>query len=247
MMPAPRWRPRIRAAGIGVMLLLPGAAAAQGQPSPPYRDPHLAIDARVQDLLGRMTLREKFWRLFMIPGDLDQPSQDFSSGIFGLQIVPAGSDTGRIAARGQAIQINAIQRYFVERTRLGIPIIPFDEALHGLVREGATVFPQAIALAATWDTALVARVAGAIARESRSRGVRQVLSPVINIASDACWGRVEETYGEDPLLTSAMGRAYVGTVERAGLVTTPKHFIANVGEGGRDSYPIEDSERRLRE
>ena len=229
------------------MLLLPGAAAAQGQPSPPYRDPHLAIDARVQDLLGRMTLREKFWQLFMIPGNLDQPAQDFSSGIFGLQIVPAGSDTGRIAARAQAIQVNAIQRYFVERTRLGIPIVPFDEALHGLVREGATVFPQAIALAATWDTALVARVAGAIARESRSRGVRQVLSPVTNIASDVRWGRVEETYGEDPLLTSAMGRAYVGTVERAGIVTTPKHFIANVGEGGRDSYPIEDSERRLRE
>ena len=78
------------------------------------------------------------------------------------------------------------------------------------MREGATVFPQAIALAATWDTALVARVARAIARETGSRGVRQVLSPVVNIASDVRWGRVEETYGEDPYLSGIMARAFVG-------------------------------------
>jgi len=115
------------------------------------------------------------------------------------------------------------------------------------VREGATMFPQAIALAATWDTALVARAARAIARETKSRGIRQVLSPVINIANDARWGRVEETYGEDPLLTSRMGVAFVGAFESAGVVATPKHFIANVGEGGRDSYPIDLDQRLLDE
>src|SRR5690606_6689537 len=140
-----------------------------------------------------------------------------------------------------------IQRYFVERTRLGIPIIPFEEALPGLRHDGATVFPQAIALAATWDTALVARASAAAARETRSRGIRQALSPVVNIASDVRWGRVEETYGEDVHLTGVMGRAFVRAFEREGIVTTPKHFVANVGEGGRDSYPIDISERMLRE
>jgi len=193
-----------------------------------------------------MTLEEKFWQLFMIPGDLDDASNDYSHGIFGLQISPGDSGHGN-AACAHAERIDTIQRYFVDRTRLGIPIIPFDEAVHGFVREGATAFPQAIALAATWDTALMGRVAGAIARETRSRGVRQVLSPVINIANDVRWGRVEETYGEDPYLTSAMGQAFIAPFERAGVIATPKHFIANVGEGGRDSSPIDHNERMLEE
>ncbi len=226
-------------------LLAPRGAAAQAR-TPPYRNASLPAAERVRDLLGRMTLEEKFWQLFMIPGDLDDPAHDWSHGVFGLQIgtVPGPAGT---AARAHAERINGIQRFFVERTRLGIPIIPFDEALHGLAREGATMFPQAIALAATWDTALVGRVAAAVAREAGSRGVRQVLSPVVNIASDVRWGRVEETYGEDPVLTSLMGRAFVSAFERAGIVTTPKHFVANVGDGGRDSYPIHVNRRLLEE
>ena len=228
-----------------LLLVVSRPVAAQASASPPYRDPRRSVAERAQDLLGRMTAEEKFWQLFMIPGDLDDPAHDYSHGIFGLQIV--ARDSTRDAARAQAVRINAIQRYFVEHTRLGIPIIPFDEALHGLVQPGATAFPQAIALAATWDTELVARVAGAIARETASRGVRQVLSPVLNLARDVRWGRVEETYGEDPVLASAMGRAFVGAFERAGVVTTPKHFVANVGDGGRDSYPIDYDERLLAE
>ena len=193
-----------------------------------------------------MTPDEKYWQLFMIPGDLDDSSHDYSRGIFGLQIGTADTTPAR-AARAHAIRINAIQRYFVERTRLGIPILPFEEAVHGLARPGATVFPQAIALAATWDTNLVSRVANAIARETRSRGIRQVLSPVVNIASDVRWGRVEETYGEDPLLASLMGVTFVSAFERRGVVATPKHFVANVGEGGRDSYPIDAGPRALEE
>ena len=117
--------------------------------------------------------------------------------------------------------------------------------MHGLPREGATVFPAAIALAASWDTALASRVAGAIAQESGSRGIRQLLSPVLNIASDVRWGRVEETYGEDPWLASLMGEALVGIVERSGVISTPKHFVANVGEGGRDSYPVDWNHRKM--
>jgi beta-glucosidase len=196
-------------------MLVPRLIAAQSV-QPPYRDPALPVESRVRDLLGRMTLEEKFWQLFMIPGDLDTPTNDYSHGIFGLQIPPAAGDTGAGAPRAHAERINAIQHYFVERTRLGIPNIPFDEALHGFAREGATVFPQAIGLAATWDTTLMARVAGAIARETRSRGVRQVLSPVINIASDVRWGRVEETYGEDQWLSGKEGGTAIRSKSASG-------------------------------
>jgi len=231
---------------IAVLALLSAISLAQSPAAPPYRDPQRPIDARVRDLLSRMTLEEKFWQLFMIPGDLDNAANDYSKGIFGLQIstAPAG---GAPSARGHAERVNAIQRYFVEKTRLGIPIIPFEEAVHGLARDGATMYPAAIALAATWDVQLMDRVASAIADETRTRGIRQVLSPVINIADDVRWGRVEETYGEDPFLSSVMGRAFISAFERAGVVTTPKHFLANVGEGGRDSYPIDRSERSLAE
>lgn len=227
------------------------------QTAPPYKNAALPIPERVKDLLGRMTPEEKFWQLFMIPGDLDNiPADQYRNGIFGLQ-VSAGAKGD---AAGQLLQyntnenglvllrkINTIQRYFVEKTRLGIPIIAFDEALHGLVREGATSFPQAIALAASWDTALMHRVANAIATETKSRGIRDILTPVVNIASDVRWGRTEETYGEDPLLSSEMGVAFVRAFEDMGVISTPKHFLANVGDGGRDSYPIHWNERLLRE
>ena len=230
---------------------------AFSQDRPIYKDKSQPIEKRVRDLLSRMTPEEKFWQLFMIPGDLDNAdTAQYRSGLFGFQVSAAakGDAGGQLLkyatkenANTLAKKINAIQKYFVEKTRLGIPIIPFDEALHGLVREGATVFPQAIALAATWDTALMNKVANVIADEANQRGIRQILSPVINIASDVRWGRTEETYGEDPLLTSAMAVAFVTAFEKKGIITTPKHFIANVGDGGRDSYPIHINERLLEE
>ncbi len=224
---------------------------------PKYKNPNLTVDERVEDLLSRMTLEEKFWQLFMIPGDLSEGKEKYKHGIFGFQLTAKGKSKNGAeqlleystsgTAKETAELVNEIQKYFVEETRLGIPIIPFDEALHGLVREGATAFPQSIALAATWDTALMNDVASAIAMETKSRGIRQILSPVLNIARDVRWGRTEETYGEDPYLTTQMGLAYISQLENHGIVATPKHFIANVGDGGRDSYPIHFSERILEE
>ena len=226
-------------------------AAAQQSPVPKYKNAALKIDARVADLLGRMTIEEKFWQLWMVPGDLDSSTKVYEHGIFGLQVrergVPIPERDPAAAARRMAEKLNSIQRFFVERTRLGIPVIPFEEAVHGLYGNGATMFPAAIGLAATWSVPMMDSVASAISSEARTRGVRQVLSPVINIANDVRWGRVEETYGEDPWLTSALARAFVGPFERDGVVTTPKHFVANVGEGGRDSYPIDFDERLLNE
>lgn len=212
---------------------------------------------RVQNLLVGMSPEEKFRQLFMLPGDLGADSLRYHAGLFGFQVGTAGQSEhasgqmlrseGGAAAQEAAEKINAMQRFFREQSRLGIPVIPFDEALHGLVRPGATAFPQAIGLAATWNTALMHDVAGAIAVECRTRGIRQVLSPVVNVATDVRWGRTEETYGEDPFLVSEMGVAFVSAFEKKGIVATPKHFVANVGDGGRDSYPIQLNERNLRE
>lgn len=227
--------------------LLAGACLLVGAPHRgaaqlPYKDPDLPVAQRVRDLLGRMTLEEKFWQLFMIPGSIGADStHDYRHGVFGLQY------RGARDAREDAEAHNVMQRFLRDSTRLGIPMIPFEEAVHGLMRRGAWVFPQAIGLAATFDSTLVSQAAAVIAREARSRGIRQVLSPVVNIASDVRWGRVEETYGEDPYLASVMGRAFVNAFERIGVVATPKHFVANVGDGGRDSYPIDLSRRLLEE
>ena len=223
----------------------------------PYQDPSLPTEERVNDLLARMTLEEKFWQMFMIPGDLSDGKEKYKYGIFGFQVATKGKQTeaagqlleyGSSGPAGEVAElINDIQRYFVEETRLGIPIIPFDEALHGLVRDGATAFPQAIALAATWDTSLVGEVGRAITNETKSRGIRQILSPVLNIGRDVRWGRTEETYGEDPFLTTQIALAFINPFEKSGVITTPKHFVANVGAGGRDSYPISFNERLLEE
>ena len=224
----------------------------------PYKNPKLSPEERAIDLLQRMTPGEKFWQLLMIPGEINAGDEEkYKNGIFGFQVSAesqGGGATGQLLkynasenALALAKKINAIQKYFVEKTRLGIPIIAFDETLHGLVREGATSFPQSIALAATFDTALMHRVAVAIATETKMRGIRQALSPVINIANDVRWGRVEETFGEDPFLTAEMAVAYVSAFEKIGVITTPKHLIANVGDGGRDSYPIHFNARLLEE
>ncbi|MFT4093458.1 MAG: glycoside hydrolase family 3 N-terminal domain-containing protein, partial [Niabella sp.] len=203
---------------------------------PVYKDKTQPVEKRVADLLGRMTPEEKFWQLFMVPGDLEnaRPGQ-YKNGIFGLQV----SAKAKGDAAGQLLtyntnedallvikKINSIQQFFVEKTRLGIPIIAFDEALHGLVRSEATAFPQAIGLAATWNTSLVHKVAADIAAQVRQRGIRHILSPVVNIASDIRWGRTEETYGEDPFLVSSMGVAFVSGLEKQGVIATPKHFVA---------------------
>lgn len=224
--------------------------------APLYKDPSQPVEVRVQDLLSRMTPDEKFWQLFMIPGDLNEGKERYKDGIFGFQIGAAEGEgaTGQLLkyspesnAYEMAAKINETQRFFVEETRLGIPIIVFHEALHGLISKGAVSFPQSIGMAASFNPELMGEAAAAIAVETKSRGIRDILSPVVNLAMDVRWGRTEETYGECPYLSSVMGVAFVSEFEKRGVITTPKHFIANVGAGGRDSYPISFNERWLKE
>ncbi|RZK20982.1 MAG: beta-glucosidase [Pedobacter sp.] len=244
--------------GLSFFAIAGQSVLAQNKSKLIYKDTKASIDERVKDLLARMTPEEKFWQLFMIPGDLDGTNKkNYQNGIFGLQVsavAQGGGGANQMLSYNTtenaftlARKINSIQKYFVNETRLGIPIIAFDEALHGLVRKDATAFPQAIGLAASFDTVNMANVANAIARETKWRGIRDILTPVVNIASDVRWGRTEETYGEDPFLASQMGLTFVSAFEKQNIITTPKHFIANVGDGGRDSYPIHFNERLMEE
>ncbi len=225
-----------------VVIAAPAGYAQGTDQSLPYRSAKLPIEKRIDDLLGRMTLEEKIAQLH---STLTRPKEKPlvpPEGLGGIGPMLRPLNAERAAERA-----NEIQKTAERDTRLGIPVMIHDEALHGLIGDGATSFPQAIALASTWDTDLMGKIATVIGKETRSRGIRQVLSPVLNIARDVRWGRVEETYGEDPYLTSRMGVAFCAAIEAQGVVTTPKHFAANVGDGGRDSYPIQFSERLLRE
>ena len=198
----------------------------------PYENPNLPVEERIEDLLSKMTLEEKIIEL-----------RSGSSNVGNLSHVTRRLPPKECAVKGNEYEIQAI-----ENTRLGIPAIIHDECLHGCMVNYSTSFPQAIALAATWDPDLVYRVAKAIARETRSRNIHQCLSPVVNIVRDVRAGRTEESYGEDPYLTSIMGKVFCKALREENVIATPKHFVANfVGDGGRDSNEIHFSERILRE
>src|ERR1051325_11165060 len=172
------------------------------------------------------------------------------------------SGTGALNTRGggqgprtEAEFTNAIQRWVKEHTRLGIPVLFHEEALHGLEAEQATSFPQAIALASTWNPELVERVFAAAAAEARARGVQQVLAPVVDVARDPRWGRIEETYGEDPYLAARMGvaavRGFQGTESAVGpahVLATLKHMTGHgQPESGTNVAPAPYGERTLRD
>jgi beta-glucosidase len=231
-------------AATAVLIGLPGVLGGTKLPKSiwPYQDSTLPVETRVKDLLSRMTLEEKVAQVECSMKDIEAPGALSPDGLGGLACVLRGD-----GPQAGAEKANRIQKLALGKTRLGIPIIIHDEALHGILARGGTSFPQAIALAATWNPELMERVAQVIGRETRTRGIRQVLSPVVNIARDVRWGRTEETYGEDPFLTSAMSEAFCHGVEGQGVITTPKHYAANVGDGGRDSNAIHFSERLLRE
>lgn len=209
--------------------------------SPAYKNPQLPVEQRIDDLLKRMTMAEK---LNQIRSDIREsvwlePAKTSGWGEVYDILRPLDS----LAAANKANEVQKI----AAAGKFGIPLIIRDEALHGLISNGGTSFPQSIALAATWDPDLAGREATAIAEEAKARGVRRVLCPVINVIRDARWGRVEETFGEDPLLTTKIAVPYVQGFEKHGVASTPKHFVTNAGDGGRDSHAIEISEQNLRE
>ena len=245
------------------MAVWAGSASAQvSQARPPYLDPTLPIERRVDDLLARMTLEEKVGQMLCLwqgkraitdsQGRFDpaRAPQWFRVGVG--RIERPGDGHG---ARAEAEFTNAIQRWVKEHTRLGIPLLFHEEALHGLEAAQATSFPQAIALASTWNPDLVERVFGVAAAEGRARGVQQVLAPVVDVARDPRWGRIEETYGEDPYLAARMGVAAVRGFQGGGTTVGPSHVFATLKhvtghgqpESGTNVGPAPYGERTLRD
>jgi beta-glucosidase len=234
----------------------------------PYQNAGLSAEARVTDLLSRMTLEEKAAQMVCVwngkattlvdaHGDFDpdKAAVSYRDG-HGLGQVGRPSDAGGGKnARAMAELTNAIQRFFVERSRLGIPVIFHEECLHGHAAIDATSFPQPIGLAATWDVPLVERLYGMTAWEARARGTHQALTPVVDVARDPRWGRVEETFGEDPYLVSRMGVAAVRGFQgdrtfrdKSHVIATLKHFAAHgQPEGGINCAPVDVSLRMLRD
>ncbi|MFN2511087.1 MAG: glycoside hydrolase family 3 N-terminal domain-containing protein [Pyrinomonadaceae bacterium] len=235
---------------------------------PDYKNHRLPVDQRVNDLVSRMTLEEKVAQLTGIWQARPQvkPQTDFSSSrgevssekarqVLANGIGQIARQRERMGPREGAIFANAVQKWLVENTRLGIPAILHDEILHGHMAQGSTSFPQPIALASTWDPDFIATVFTAGALETRARGSHQVLGPNLDVAREPRWGRTEETFGEDPYLVSRMAVAITRALQGPGpgvdgdhVIATAKHFAAHgQPEGGTNIAPANYSERVLRE
>jgi beta-glucosidase-like glycosyl hydrolase len=227
-------------------------------PTSLYRDPSASIEERVEDLLSLMTLDEKLaqlgclWSTAFVTTGSFEPNAVAEMMPHGIgEVTRIGASTG-LHPQESAALMNALQKVAVERTRLGIPIIVHEESTGGFLHRDATVFPQGLGISATWDSELVKKVAGVIRTQMMAVGARHALAPVLDVARDPRWGRVEETYGEEPVLSGIIGTAYVQGLQsddlRHGVAATGKHFLGYaMSEGGRNWGPVQCGPRELRE
>lgn len=248
-----------------ILLLLVSCA----EKAPLYKDAGAAPEARARDLIGRMTLQEKVqqlrsaWNGFMAmyspEGELDwdQFGAAYGDGLGGMErmsedkssfmALMASYSPGR-STRAVVEQYNRFQHYFVDSTRLGIPLLVHEEGLHGLIAGGTTHFPMPIGLACSWDEDLMTDIYTIVAKEIRARGGHQVLAPVTDIVRDPRWGRTEETMGEDPYLCGRLGAAQIkayqgeegphGEIDAEHVAATIKHFgVHGQSEGGSNTGP----------
>ena len=223
--------------------------------TPKYKNPDLPIKERVEDLLSRMTVEEKAAQTDMLSGvdfatkpspihncsvepdteyNVEKLKEEF--GTSGIGFVHDNYSTPEA--------MNRIQKYFIENSRLGIPVIFTGEALHGIGGTRGTVFPSPIGLGATFDKEIVNKVGSAIGKETRSLGIYEILAPNLDVARDTRWGRTEETFGEDTYLSSRMAVAIVsgeqkGYISRKDAVfAEPKHYcVHGIPEGGTNCSP----------
>src|SRR5262245_7607672 len=236
--------------------------------TPAYLDRSLSAQKRLKDLLSRMTLEEKAAQMMCVwqqkadtlvdaegKFDLQKARNSFKHGNGIGQVGRPSDAAGGLKARATAELTNDIQKFFLEESRLGIPVIFHEECLHGHAAVDATSFPQPIGLAATFNPELVERLFTMTAKEARVRGTHQALTPVVDVARDPRWGRVEETYGEDPYLVSRMGiaavRGFQGDAsfnDKEHVIATLKHFVGHgQPESGMNCAPANVSLRLLRE
>lgn len=278
----PTRREALRTLGLATALAtgtLAFGPAALAQDRPLYKDARAPIPARVEDLLKRMTLDEKVAQIITLwatkrdimdeltfnpakastayPngfGQIARPSDRRGATPGGIG--PEGGTGARWRTPRATVEfVNAVQRWAIEKTRLGIPVLFHEEALHGYMATDATMFPQAIALASSFDAGLMRDVSSVIAREVRARGVHLALSPVVDIVRDPRWGRIEETFGEDPYLVSELGVAAVEGLQGSGETLAPGKVFATLKhmtghgqpESGINVAPAQVAERTLRE
>jgi beta-xylosidase len=221
--------------------------------NPPWRDPAVPIDARVADLLSRMTLEEKLAQLGSLwpqqsEGDEVAPHQDElgqdspgwrEATRDGIGQLTRTFGTHPVAAPVAARMLERAQRSIMATGRFGIPAMAHEECLAGFTAWGATAFPVPLSWGASFDPDLVREMGAAIGRSMREVGVHQGLAPVLDVVRDPRWGRVEETIGEDPYLVGSIGAAYTLGLESAGIVATPKHFAGySASRAGRNLAPV---------
>ena len=265
--------------GAAGMAVVPGAmAAASAKGTPVYKQANAPVNARVEDLIKRMTLEEKIAQLqcvWLSKKDLQNEDTSFSvekasrvhpngMGMFARpsdRQVGADNNAGNSGAVGNrgpketAEYVNAVQKWALERTRLGIPVFMHEESLHGYVAPEATSFPQAIGLASSFDPELVQQIFSLAAKEMRARGANLALAPVVDVAREPRWGRIEETYGEDPHVCGVMGKAAVLgfsgdslPLAKDKVFATLKHMTGHgQPESGTNIGPANVGERTLRE
>ncbi|MCW8849914.1 MAG: glycoside hydrolase family 3 C-terminal domain-containing protein [Melioribacteraceae bacterium] len=231
-----------------------------------YKNQNLSLEKRVEDLLSKMTLKEKVAQMMGVWGkqdkiyldnqgslDFEKIRKHFKDGIG--QIGRISDANGGLSPVEMAEMTNTLQKYFVEETRLGIPVIIHEECLHGLAAKDATSYPQPIGLASTFNPDLIEKIYTAIAEDTRKRGAHQALTPVVDVVRDPRWGRVEETFGEDPHLIGEMSKAAIrgfqgnqDFLEKKRVIATLKHFAAHgQPESGSNCGPANISERVLRD
>jgi beta-glucosidase len=226
-------------------------------PPPLYRDATRPTGERVADLLARMTTPEKVAQLgsawvFQLANGIRLTDGAPSLLAGGLGHVTRISGASNVGPADAARVANEIQQYLIQSTRLGIPAIVHEEVCAGLMSRGATVFPQPIGLACTWDPTLVERMAEVVRTEMRALGAHQGLSPVLDVCRDPRWGRMEETFGEDPHLVAEMGVAFVRGLQAGdltdGVVATAKHLVGyGASQAGLNWAPAHIPARELRE
>jgi beta-glucosidase len=221
-------------------------------------DPSLATPDRVADLLKRMTLDEKlaqlasFW-MFELLDERGSPSGEATARLLanGIGQITRAAGCSVLGPLASTRATNELQRFLVNETRLGIPAIVHEECCSGYLALGGTVFPQIIGLASTFRPELAERMTTVIRTQMRAVGAHQGLSPVLDVARDARWGRVEETFGEDPVLVTAFGTAYIKglqgkSLRDGGIMATGKHFVGHsASQGGQNCAPVHLGPREL--
>lgn len=230
----------------------------------PYENPNIDIEKRIDDLLGRMNLEEKTCQMATLYGygrvaedelpTLEWTSEIWKDGIGNMDEHLNGLDRPSTQTEysyphsKHAWAINEVQRFFIEQTRLGIPVDFTNEGIRGLCHERATSFPAQIGIGSTWDVDLVSRIGRITGKEAKTLGYTNIYSPILDLARDPRWGRVVECYGEDPFLVARLGVAQVKALQSERVVSTPKHFaVYSVPKGGRDGNARTDPHVASRE